>query len=146
MTKQEEPNFLSKSWMWFFQVMWLSYCRPKNLTFPLPVDDDQYRLDLKTLGSLAQVIFKTFVLVGSNVSQFAWNYLDIWVKTWLNLWRSLSWELAAISMLVSSTNITTSEILFINIGKSLIYRSKSRGPKRIPGEHQALHYTNLRFY
>jgi hypothetical protein len=35
-------------------------------------------------------------------------------------------------MLVSSTNITTSEILFINIGKSLMYRPKSRGPETDP--------------
>jgi hypothetical protein len=124
MTKQAEPNFPYKSWMWFFQVIWLSNCRPKNLTFPLPVNDDQHRLDLKTLGSLAEVNFKTFVLVGFHVSHFAWNYLDIWVKTWLNLWRSSFWESAVISMLVSSINITTSEILFINFGKSLIYRPK----------------------
>jgi hypothetical protein len=45
--------------------------------FPLPVDNDQQRLDLKTFSTLDDLNFKTFVSVGFNVSQFAWNYLDI---------------------------------------------------------------------
>jgi hypothetical protein len=81
---------------------------------------------------LLVVKYTQFVLLKFKDSSFALSHLFKVLKTMVMfLLNSIGFELAN-RILISSAKIIGAEVLFIILGKSFIYKRKSRGPKIEP--------------